>query len=333
MQGKRLDDISILRVFCILVVVFFHCYGMMYAKAHFPETVSVYEQLYFIPNQCIFINVAMPLFVLISGYLFSFLLQIGKYSTLSNLLQKKGVRILIPYFLFGLFFMATTGNFHPLRLLYGNYWHLWFCPMLFWCFIAGYAVYRIRTNFVCELFLLILAFIGTFMPKFIPMWLGLHNISRWFYWFYLGMLIYKHKDRLFLYVGKYKLYLYLLTFYGIITYLYPTEYGSENWYSNLAVTGCLVSVVYLMNKFDWSKIKVTTSLVKFSSYSFGIYIWHNWVALMLISKTSQRLFGLPELTANHVILFPLCFSLITLAISRGLSWCMIKTKVGRFLIG
>ena len=27
----RLDDIDILRAFCVIVVVFFHCYGMMYA--------------------------------------------------------------------------------------------------------------------------------------------------------------------------------------------------------------------------------------------------------------------------------------------------------------
>lgn len=332
MLKKRLDNIAIMRVFCILVVVFFHCYGMCYAESHFPETVSVYEQLYFIPNQCIFINVAMPLFVLISGYLFSYLLQLGKYSTWGNLFRKKGLRILVPYFVFGLFFMATTGAWHPFRLLDGGYWHLWFLPMLFWCFIVGYAIYRIRTNVVWELLLLVCAFIGTFMPKFIPCGLDCNYITRWFYWFYLGMLVYKYKGVLYLYIGKYKLYLYLFAFYAVITYLYPTKYGSTKWYSNLAVTGCLVSIVYLMDKVDWSKIKVTTPLVKFSSYSFGIYIWHNWVALMLISKTLQRLFGLPELAANHVVLFPLCFSLITLFISWGLSWGMMKTKVGKFLI-
>ena len=105
---KRLENISILRVFCILVVIFFHCYGMMYAEAHFPETKSVYKELYYTANQCIFINIAMCLFVLISGYLFEFLLQKDKYPTWGNLLQKKGIRILLPYFVFGLFFMATT---------------------------------------------------------------------------------------------------------------------------------------------------------------------------------------------------------------------------------
>lgn len=329
---KRLDDIAVLRVLCIFVVVFFHCYGMMYAN-HFPETVSVYESLYFIPNQCIFINVAMPLFVLISGYLFEFLLKNRKYSTWWNLLRKKGLRILLPYFCFGLIFMATTGNWHPLSLFDGGYWHLWFLPMLFWCFIVGYVVYKANVKFAIETILLLIAFCGKFIPLFIPSLLGLQFIKSWFYWFYLGMLCYKYRDTLSSYLGKYKLSIFLLILAIAIIVLFPVEYGDSTWYGNLAVTCCVVSLSCLMSGIDWSKYKVTSPIVKFSAYSFGIYIWHNWVALILISKTSQRLFGLPEMAANHVILFPLCFSLITLAISWGLSWAMMKTKVGRFLIG
>ncbi|MBO7230450.1 MAG: acyltransferase [Bacteroidaceae bacterium] len=333
MQTKHLDDISILRVFCILVVVFFHCYGMMYAEAHFPETISEYKKLYFIPVQCVFINIAMPMFVFISGYLFEFLLQKGKYPTWGNLLQKKGIRILLPYFVFGLFFMATTRNWKPFILLNGGYWHLWFLPMLFWCFILGYAIYKMQLRLWAKLVLVIITFIFSLIPKFIPTWLGLHNITVWFYWFYLGMLIYKYRDSLYSYVRKYKLSLpLLLSSISIIVFL-PVEYGDNTWFGNLAVTICIISISYLMNNADWSKHKFTSKIDKFSSYSFGIYIWHNWVAMMLISKTSQNIFGLPTLVTNHVILFPLCFSLITLAISWVLSWGMMKTKIGRFLIG
>ena len=330
---KRLDDISILRVLCILVVVFFHCYGMMYADAHFPDTVSMYESLYFIPNQCIFINIAMPMFVFVSGYLFEYLLFRGKYPTWGNLLQKKGIRILLPYFVFGQFFMATTGNWHPLRLLNGGYWHLWFLPMLFWCFIVGYGMFKLQCKIWQELILLTITFSTSLMPKFIPMWFGLHNITIWSYWFYLGMLCYKYRDTLSSYLGKYKFSILLLICSIAIIVLFPVEYGESTWYGNLAVTCCVVSLSCLMSGIDWSKYKMTASVIKFGTYSFGIYIWHNWVALMLVSKTSQRIFGLPELAANHVILYPLCFSLITLAISWGLSWAMMKTEVGRFLIG
>lgn len=333
MEAKRLDDISILRVLCIIIVVFFHCYGMMYAESHFPATVSVYDRLYFIPNQCVFINIAMPMFIFVSGYLFQYLLMKGKYQTWSDLLKKKGLRILLPYFVFGTFFMATTGNFHPINLFNGGYWHLWFLPMLFWCFIFGYLVYKAKLGVSFEMVFLFLTFIGVIVPRFIPMWMGLHNITCWFYWFYLGMLMYKYRECLLEGFRKPILCVLLLSLSLFIICYFPVAYGGSKWYGNLAVTFSIISISTLMSKVDWGKYKITTSITKFSAYSFGIYIWHNWVALMLISNTSKRLFGLEALAANHVILFPLCFSLITLAISWFLSWCMMKTKVGRFLIG
>lgn len=333
MSVNRLDYISILRTICILVVVFFHCYGMMYTEAHFPETVSVYKQWYFTLNQCVFINIAMPMFVFISGYLFEYLLQKGKYPTWSNLLQKKGVRILLPYFMFGLFFMATTNDWHPLQLFTGNYWHLWFLPMLFWCFISGYAIYKLKLSFIAEAILLLITFATSITPSFLPTWLGIRYITQWLYWFYIGMLIYKYKDTLYQYINKYKLCLPILICSIATICFFPHLYGEKAvWFSNLAITGCLISIIYFMDKINWDKLKQTL-IVKFSSYSFGIYIWHNWVGMMLISNTSKQLFGLPALAANHVILFPLCFSLIALTISWFLSWGMMKTKIGRFLIG
>lgn len=335
MLKKRLDDISILRVFCILVVVFFHCYGMMYTEAHFPETISRYRGYYFDVNQRGLINVAMPLFVFISGFLFVYLLQLGKYSTWGNLLKKKGLRILFPYFVFGLFFMATTGDWHPLRLLDGGYWHLWFLPMLFWSFMIGYGIYRIQLNIFIELILVTFLVFVPIFAKFVPSIMGIQGAVNWFYYFYVGMLLCKYRDIIFYYISRYKLYVPLLTFYVVAIVLWPSYYGvgDSGLLSRLSHVAFVVAIFYLMNMVDWDNYKFISSIIKFSSYSFGIYIWHNWVALMLISKTSQRIFGLPELAANHVILFPLCFSLITLAISWGLSWVMMKTEVGRFLIG
>ena len=121
-NSKFIDYIGILRVFCVLTVVFFHCYGMMYADAHFPSSVEIYKGLYFHANQCFLINLAMPMFVFLSGYLFQYLLQLGKYPMWGNLFKKKALRILFPYFLFGLLFMGTTGNFNPIKLITGAYW-------------------------------------------------------------------------------------------------------------------------------------------------------------------------------------------------------------------
>ena len=70
MQNKNfLSDIVFLRAISIVFVVAFHAYGMMYAAAHFPALKDTYYQMYFTLNQCVFINIAMPMFVFVSGYL------------------------------------------------------------------------------------------------------------------------------------------------------------------------------------------------------------------------------------------------------------------------
>ena len=98
-QKERLYDIIIIRCVAIIMVVAFHAYGMMYAATHFPALKEVYYRMYFILNQCVFINIAMPMFVFVSGYLFSFLWRKGKYQDFGNLVKNKAKRILLPYFI------------------------------------------------------------------------------------------------------------------------------------------------------------------------------------------------------------------------------------------
>lgn len=333
---KQLNDISIIRSFCIIVVVFFHCYGMMYAPGHFPNTILQYKALYFDVNQRGLINVAMPLFVFISGYLFYHLLMLGKYSTWKTLLRKKTIRILLPYVVFSLFFMLTTDSCNLIQLLRGGYWHLWFLPMLFWCFVIGYGIYRMKLNIFLEMMLIILLVVVPIDEKKLPNTImGIGGALNWFYRFYMGILFCKYRDIFFSYIHRYKLYLPLLVFYVVAIVVWPSYYGAGNngLISRLSHLSFCIAACYLMSLVDWDKYQFVSPIIKLSVYTFGIYIWHNWVALMLISNTSKQLFGLSELAANHVVLFPLCFSLITLFISWFLSWCMMKTKIGKFLIG
>lgn len=94
--NERLLDISLLRVISIVAVVAFHVYGMMYAD-HFPKSKDLYHQIYWAWNQCGLINIAMPMFVFVSGYLFAFLMRKGKYPTFGALLKNKIKRLLLPY--------------------------------------------------------------------------------------------------------------------------------------------------------------------------------------------------------------------------------------------
>lgn len=336
-SNNRMDDISLIRVLCILVVVFFHCYGMMFYESFFPATIERYRALYWTINQCVFINIAMPMFVFISGYLFKYLLSIGKYPTWGNLLKKKGLRIILPYFVFGIFFMIVTNDLDWATLFKGLYWHLWFLPMLFWCFLIGYSVNRLIKDkgVLCKSLLLGALYIGTWFPKFLPSIFGLHYMSQWFFWFYGGMLLYEYKDVLYDKMKHYKLYLLFILLYLLSVGTHPVEYGdqSSRWLNTLGVLFLIISICYFFRKAHIYGNKLVEQIVNLSKYSFGIYIFHNWVAVLLISNTAKHLFHLELLALNHIVLFPLCFTVLTIIVSWFLSWCMMKTKVGRFLIG
>lgn len=95
-RKQRLDNLSIIRGISIIVVVAFHAYGMMYV--HFDDaTNQMYSQIYEKFNQSVLICIAMPMFVFVSGFLFSYLLSLGKYNTWKELVRKKVYRILLPF--------------------------------------------------------------------------------------------------------------------------------------------------------------------------------------------------------------------------------------------
>lgn len=107
-MNNSLFYISFLRVFAVLVVVFFHCYQMLYS-GHIGPVKDLYHETYYTIVQCGLIQIAMPLFTVISGYLFGYLYEKGKYHGFIELLKKKALRLLLPYFVFSLAMIATTG--------------------------------------------------------------------------------------------------------------------------------------------------------------------------------------------------------------------------------
>ena len=331
MKSKEfLYDISILRCLSIIAVVFFHVYGMMFAD-HFPATKELYYSIYFTFNNCWIIQIAMPMFVFISGYLFYYQLQKGKYPTFFLLLKKKFTRILIPYFIFGLIMMATTGAFHPFELLHGGYWHLWFLPMIFWFFIISYFLKGVATwNKGILVAFIIILFALSLLGQILPRVIGLQYVTVWYCWFLLGGVVYLFNSQVNTILNKTHLHWVLLFLYILITSFKPVPYGERTWY---LIISQICIIITMWHYFHNVKLKYFQPLISFSKYSYGIYIFHNWMAFYLISRTAQHLFPLAEWAANHTVLFPLCFFVITMGISFILSWGLLKTKIGRFLIG
>ena len=84
-----------------------------------------------------------------------------------------------------------------------------------------------------------------------------------------------------------------ISIYVIISYFVPWEYGNNNLMGTIATLGGILAL--------WSMANI--------------------------------LFPLDYWAIEHTTLFPLIFSLMAFIISWGLTWLLLKTRFGKFLIG
>lgn len=346
---NRLAEIDVIRAFTAAIVVFFHAYNMMYAPSHFPDTVEIYREKYYWFNSiCLWFH--MPLFIFVSGGVYGYLYHIkGKYREAYPFIWNKVKRLLLPYIVFAVVFMITTNAWSWKGIWGGNYSHLWFLSMLFWCFV-GIAminrfkslIHRIIPSSIFTALILTLSFVGLLIPKSDYNLLGIAYFYKWFFWYYLGYFIYTNRDKAYAFIKKSM----------ILPYVLPLAYGCCMWYmvtkvsmysddnrtviSEIGFASIVIWLWYmlclLIETFgsSWPQCKLIKEL---SACSFGIYIFHNWIEPYMISRTAQRLLPLADWAANHTVLFPLIFSLLALLISYVMTKVVLMTKPGRALIG
>jgi surface polysaccharide O-acyltransferase-like enzyme len=333
MNNTKLQDISMLRAIAIIIVVAFHIYGMTYQGNHFcQEMKDSYAAIYFIPLNVIGINLAMPLFTFISGYLFQFLLEKGKYATWKNLIFKKTKRIFLPFYVWTVIMMITTNSCNSQALIRGGYWHLWYLPMLFWCFVTGYLLKKWSHNVCASAMILVGFFLLLFFDKFLPLILGLYNLTKWYCWFALGIYCFVWRHIISSALGKYGLNYFLIGIFILVNCFFPTVYGEVSIYGVITQIGAVLGIYSIFHNLSESQISKLRFLYPISRTSFGLYIFHNWIGLYMVSNTAKRILNLQEIGLGHPILFPLMLFLVNLAISYFLTWLLMKNKYGKMLV-
>lgn len=340
---NKLYDVVVIRSIAIVMVVAYHAYGMMYWDGHFPETAERYKDLYFVINQYI-LNFRMPLFLFISGLLFSFLeTEKCKYPTFTALAKNKFKRLIIPYLIFATIYMLTTGMGFNLKIMLSGWLaHLWFIATLFWCFISTrlscFIPYSKTLWFKCTL--LAISFILLFpeLPKI--GFLGIQELPEWFFWFYLGYVISPYREQLFIYMSKRKIWLLALTAvysFGLVyTITFTGNEEESSWFIYPGQVSIVLLVWYITNYVirnsskAWYKNRIFGEL---NRTSYGIYVLHYWLQVLIVSSSVKQVLHLDELAANHIYAFPLILFLATLLMSYVGTRILLKTSVGRFLIG
>lgn len=335
----RLQNIVVLRSFAMVAVVLYHCYCPWLNTWHWYDTDA--RCLYSIIFETLLVG-RMPLFVFVSGYLFSHLfLDRGKYRKFLPFLKNKFQRLLVPCLLFSaLMSLVLQDNY--IEVLLGMGYHTWFLKMLFLCFMTAWVLGHYSRGAWMDSVFLILSVAMMVLPD-IP-YLGIGQYFKYFAFFYLGFLMYKYRDKL-RFIYTYKSLTAMLVLYCVISGIAVNQYiahpdaaTSDIIHSDKVVVGCrhllrplIIFIAFvIVDIFLKGRSAISRIFDSLNRYSYGIYLFH-MLLLQVIYKyflSETMLLGTEHQYLTPVILFAIIFTL-----SFSLTYYVSKWRWGKYLIG
>lgn len=337
----RLDEVTLMRCILALLIVFMHaftCYNHSWrAPAGFVD-IPFYKWL-----TRISFAFTLEAFVFISGYLFAFQrITLKRLGNGKNLIINKLKRLILPSIIFSLIYFSLFYEYKGIgNLIYSiisGCGHMWYLPMLFWCFIGGWLLEQIKIKDIWKLlFLVVLNVTAIYI---LPM--QLTHAASYMVYFYGGFVVYKYSDNIKKAVTSKKLLLGWVVFILVFALLRPLmdvlKYSEDA--PKTVKLACLlgknacqlvyasvgVMVFYCTTAYYTRKHQLKPFTVKLAACCFGIYLFQQFILQLLYYKTS-----FPVLVGPYWL--PWCGFVIAAILSYILSALFMKTKVGKFLIG
>ena len=341
-KGDRFRNITILRAIVILIVVFGHSMSI-YCKFWGIFTPAV--------NSVVFHTIwtylgtfLMPLFILLSGYLFFYVMQDkGKYAKFSSLFKDKALRLLVPYIVTALFYVVpiryaigykgyvndTIFNVLVVKILLmldaGN---LWFLGMLFGVFMMAWFFER-KTNISALIKIGIYTFLY-FASFLIPPYLQISNALYYLIFFYFGGLAFQYRNRVkpsipvifvFLAVNLifYRGYMYLDSIDGLIFSIFK--------HVSLFLSSVSGMLFYYFLVSRLVKFTNNMTLAHFlDKNSYGIYLFHESIIYIVYFYMGKR-------SIAPILMVLMCFVLsfsVALAITAILRRCGLSLVIGEY---
>ena len=176
-----------MRPILIMCIVIGHAFTIYTNSTYWSLPVGCQSNLLLSWINPTLISFALQTFVFISGYLFAYKSQ-EKIDRKSCVLSKLR-RLYLPSILFSILYILILhpDRFKSLDVLYEIFsgaGHLWFLPMLFWCYVLGAFLPRIdRTKILGTSLILLLV---SYMSFLIPNFLRLANSLHYFIYFFIA---------------------------------------------------------------------------------------------------------------------------------------------------
>lgn len=342
-------EISIIRTFAIILVAFIqHSFAPYGNSWNFIPDIPQNVLIGYGILGTAFNNISMPLLIFISGYLYAKLyLEYGKYHSYSKLIKNKIYRLIIPSYIFGIFFAITLSpkffTLNNLSAILNGYAHLWFLPALFWCFVLS-PLFIKRKKILYEILLLFITFAFIYIP--FPLILGF-SFHFYFFYFVLGINIAKYQKILnYLNSKESKV---LLLFISLTSLLILCIYDNNDYtgtpllhfpfnekilpiirniYRFTAIISILVLTIQLVNKFNMTNNKFIQFLDRIS---FGVYIFHMWIMWLLFKNKSISEYIIPY-AQEHYIIFPYIYFFIALVLSTIITIIFKRIKPIKYIL-
>lgn len=319
------NEYDLLKVFAILLVVIGHI-TILYGGGSFGY-LPANRALMGITSAVYLFH--MPLFVALSGAIFCLGCDHGKYKEFKPFLKNKVLRLIVPFIMTSIFFLApalvllqmTSLSFFEcignILLGGGLEKHLWYLPALFWIFMIVWVLWKCGLS--PEMMLLLSVIIAVVCSLFLSFKLFfIWDAIQYLPYFTFGMLLNKYK-----YIDNKKM---LFTGIGASVILGVIIKATDiNWLDNICRILLPCSIVM-------SLMAVTRMITPFKEnplfswilkQSFSIYLFH-----IIAIFTFYRLLGgfVPT-----VIMVPLTF-LVAIFFSYCVAWICRKCGI-QFIIG
>ena len=341
---KMLTDVVILRLTLIFLLIWTHLFAPFNGSW---GVIPGLETLTYPKWIVSFVSAArMPGLIFVSGYLLGYTANRKSQSLgFNSLVKKKFYRLFIPSLIFSFFYylcfldLGDDWN-NIIYTIINGAGHLWFLPMLFWCFIIVWISERFHIN---KKLVLVLAIIACITPTpALP--LRLSNTAHFFMYFYFGYTLQRRYLVLDKFIRHRGIILLIAIFYVSIfllkynfeEYIYDMQdvarsgrilsYFLKNIITLMLGTSGVLMIYCTAHILIIPKFQIPTLLVMLSSYCYGVYIYHQFILRTIYYHTPIS--HLVQANLIVWIVFP-----ITIILSLLLTHITLKTKLGRKLIG
>lgn len=334
---KNLDEVSFIRPILIILLVIVHSFTVFNGGWPAFDGFQPCETYKWISR--LSYSFMLETFTFCSGYVYAFQnFELGGGGNIKKTLIKKCQRLLFPSIIFSILYAQLINDKNLFNVsqmglsaisILSGIGHLWYLPVLFWCFVCIYFVNKIKYK---ENFILAMLFLLAILPlPYLPF--QLYRLPYYLFYFFLGQIFWRNKDKYFSNIKTSKLTCaYLLFFIVFVTLRVVkadvtdiadnTEFvPSKCFYLVISKTCQLtyatigMTVIYMTGISFTTKYKLSDWYIQLGNLCFGAYIFQEFILKYLYYKSDLPLrvdiYVLPWVCFTITLVLSLCLSKVT----------------------